>query len=131
METIIKYVKESDRMIIITKEDWGEIIGINYFQGTEINTDAPIDHPLTDYVLKRLNESRNTERLEQIDYFIWQYVNKEQFFCNINEQIEQQISEIVQDHCESGDISPSQSIKLEEYTNKLAEIVAEIVVQNQ
>ena len=128
METIktINYVQESDRTIIITKED-NVIVGINYVQGSEIDVNRPIDQPLTDYVLDKIE----CESIEQIDHFIWQYVNKEQFFCGAMHRIEQSINEMIQDNCESGDISPSQSIKLEEYTNKLAEIVAEIVVKNQ
>ena len=133
METIktINYVQESDRTIIITKEG-SEIVGINYTQGSEIEANLPIDQLLTTYVLKRLNyDVVRYEQLEQIDKLVWNYVEREQLSCNINEEIEQQISEIVQENCKSGDISPSQSIKLEEYTNKLAEIVAEIVVKNK
>jgi hypothetical protein len=50
---------------------------------------------------------------------------KQKLLCDINEKIEQQ------NNCKSGDISPIQSIRLEEYTNKLADLVAQIVVQNQ
>ena len=127
----IHHFDASDRLIIITYEG-SEIIGINYTQGSEIEAELPIDQLLTTYVLKRLNyDVVRYEQLEQIDKLVWNYVEREQLSCNINEEIEQQISEIVQENCKSGDISPSQSIKLEEYTNKLAEIVAEIVVKNK
>ena len=127
----IHHFDASDRLIIITYEG-SEIIGINYTQGSEIEAELPIDQLLTTYVLKRLNyDVVRYEQLEQIDRLIWDYAEREQLSCDINEQIEQSINEIVQENCKSGDISPSQSIKLEEYTNKLAEIVAEIVVKNK
>ena len=54
-------------------------------------------------------------------------INDRLISCEINEKI----SEIIEDNCESGDISPSQTLQLEELTNKLAELIAEIVTQNQ
>lgn len=56
---------------------------------------------------------------------------KQYFISDIHEKIEQQISEIVQNNCKSGDVSPSQTLQLEQLTNKLADLIAQIVVQNQ
>ena len=55
----------------------------------------------------------------------------DQLQCNIIEKIQLQIDEIVQQNCLSGDITPSQTILLEEYTEKLAVIVAQVVRQNK
>jgi len=131
MKTTIHHFEASDRLILITYEGT-EIVGINYTQGSEIETNLPIDQLLTTYVLKRLNyDTTRSEQLEQIDQLIWQYVEREHLLCEINNKLEQQISEIVQENCESGDVSPYEADKLEEYINKLSELVEQIVINNQ
>lgn len=55
----------------------------------------------------------------------------DQLQCNIIEKIQLQINEIVQQNCLSGDITPFQTTQLEEYTEKLAVVIAQVVRQNQ
>jgi hypothetical protein len=121
------YVQESDRMIQITRDDIDEIIGVNYFQGNEIPMQLPIDQELTDFINYKANEGS----VEEVDQLIWMYINKDKYIVGMMHRIEQSISEMIQDNCSSGDVSPSEMERLEEYTNKLADLVAEIVVQNQ
>lgn len=125
--TTTTYIKESDRMIQITRNDIGEIMGVNYFQGNEIPSQLPIDQELTDFI----NYIWKGGSVEVVDQLIWMYFKKQNLTCEIKEKIERQISEIIQENCKSGDVSLSQTLKLEEYTNKLADLVAEIVVNNQ
>ena len=121
--TTIHHFEESDRLILITKEGT-EIVGINYSQGSEIESNLPIDQLLTTYVLKRLNYNlTRSEQLEQIDKLIWQYVEHEIISREIKKTIEKNYFPL--------NVLPSQALKLEEYTSKLADLVTEIVVNNE
>ena len=131
MKTTIHHFEASDRLTIITYEG-SEIIGINYIQGSQIDSDLPIDQLLTAYVLKRLDHNLiRYEQLEQIDKLIWNYAEREVLINESTYRINQTIDEMVQENADSGNVSPSQSIELDQLTNKLSELVAEIVVQNQ
>ena len=123
MKTTIHHFEASDRLILITKEG-SEIIGINYSQGSEIESNLPIDNLLSAYVLKRLNHNlTRSDQLEQIDNCIWQYVEYE--------IISREIKKTIEKNYFPSNVLPSQALKLEEYTNKLADLVTEIVVNNE
>ena len=121
--TTIHHFDASDRLILITYEG-SEIVGINYMQGSEIESNLPINQLLTAYVLKRLNyDTTRSEQLEQIDQLIWQYVEYE--------IISREIKKTIEKNYFPGNVSPSQCLKLKEYTSKLAGLVTEIVINNE
>ena len=54
----------------------------------------------------------------------------EQIKLNTIESIQLQIDEVIMANCLSGDITPLQTINLEDLTEKLASLITDIVLQN-
>ncbi len=129
-------IEESDRYIAISRKD-GAILNINYMQGCHEDelkcfkeNYLKQDKELTKYCLNKLDYTEAKTEIEAIDNLIWEYVKLEQIKCDTIEKIQEQINEIVQENCKSGDITPQQTIELETLTEKLSETVTQIVIQN-
>jgi len=129
-------IEESDRYIAISRKD-GAILNINYMQGCHEDelkyfkdNYLKEDKELTKYCLNKIDYTEAKTEIEAIDNLIWEYAKLEQIKCDTIEKIQEQINEIVQENCKSGDITPKQTIELETLTEKLSETVTQIVIQN-
>ena len=128
-------VESSDRYISISRKK-GSIININYMQGCHKEELKPFkenhlkdDKKLTEFCLNRINHNAKCE-VEEIDRLIWESATLEQLKFDTIEKIQEQINEIIQENCKSGDITPQQTIEMEKLTDNLSKVVTEVVMQN-
>jgi len=70
-QTEVKWVKDSDRHILIQRDANGEVVGLNYMQGEEDPDFDGVDAKLSQFYVENHEMIKGEDELDTIDNAIW------------------------------------------------------------